>query len=101
MLELDKNGKLVDLGEENQKKINKFLKNGGIKIKYDSESFSFPALVVIKGPTSGNEIVGWLVGEDALIINELVHLSKNYPDGMKLSEFIKNYCPDLHKPGYV
>lgn len=87
---LVKNGKLIALDENDQKLIFQLLEAGGSRIMYYHSCMSgLSSLMVVNA--HGDE-VGSLVGEPISIINKLIHLS-DLKNGMKLSEFIDNYCP--------
>lgn len=94
MLKFNKHDKLVALDESDQKIIFDFLKRGGTRIKYHYISYmDLHTLQVVKVRGAKTEKIGSLVGETAFIINNLIHLSTDFPEGMKLVEFIEKYCP--------
>ena len=87
---LVKNGKLIALDENDQKLIFQLFEAGGTRIMYYHSCMSgLSSLMVVD--VHGNE-VGSLAGESVSIINQLTHLSE-LNNGIKLSEFIDNYCP--------
>ena len=90
-----KNNKLIALDENDQKIIINFLEHGGTRILYKNVPDICPMLTIIN---SKEEEIGSLAGFDALFIIRLTG-NRLSGTGMKLCDFIDNYCPN-HNPKY-